>query len=73
MYLAAGCHMRRVKEMCASFERGELVMQMALVNDDDGRALVGRMQGRMARAALELLGIGPDGGPVAACPEGQVG
>lgn len=73
MYLAAGCHMRRVKDMCAQFDKGELVMQMSLAAGDEAdAALIGRMQGRMGRAALEVLGLGEDGERVS-CPEGQVG
>jgi len=68
LYLAAACHMRRVEEMCAAFDKGALVMQMTLASGEEDLALIGRMQGRMGRAAMEVIGIDAGGlmpgGPV---------
>lgn len=71
LYLSAACHMRRVEEMCAKFEKGALLMQMTLASGEADLALIGRIQGRMARTALEVIGIGAD--EIDPTPEGQVG
>lgn len=73
LYLSAACHMRRAEELCAKFDKGSMVVQMSLASSDDDLALIGRMQGRMGRAALDVLGVGADELEPAACPEGQVG
>ena len=72
LYLSAALHMRRVEEMCSKFEKGALLMQMTLASGEDDLVLIGKLQGRMARTALELIGVGADE-VEPSCPEGQVG
>ena len=71
-YLAASLCLRRIKDLCAGFEKGEMIMQMSLASASEADLeLIGKMSGRMGQAALDLLGVGPEG--PRARQEGQVG
>ena len=61
-YIAASLCLRRIKDLCASFEKGEMVMQMSLASASEAdRELIGKMSGHMGQAALDLLNVGPEG------------
>lgn len=70
-WLAARTLETRMRAIADSFERGAVVMQLTLANNEEDRALIGRMSGAAGKAFMEILGIGEDGKRVA-CPEGQV-